>query len=119
MTSLSKNVSIDKLDNIVNKYSKTYHSLIKLKPADVKSSTYIDFDKKNDKEDPEFKVGDHVRIQKYKSIFTKGYVPNWFEEVFEIPKIKYTDPWRYVISDLKGKEAIIKKELKFKVIKYI
>ena len=54
-----------------------------MKPADVKSSTYIDFDKKNDKEDPEFKVGDHVRIQKYKSIFTTGYVPNWSEEVFE------------------------------------
>ena len=82
MTSLSKNGSIDKLDDIVNKYSKTYHSLIKLKPADVRSSTYIDFDKQNDKEDPEFKVGDRVRIQKYKSIFTTGYVPNWEFQIF-------------------------------------
>ena len=54
--------------------------------------------KKNDKEDPGFKVGDHVRIQKYKSIFTTGYVPNWSEEVFENTKIKYTNPWRYVIN---------------------
>ena len=46
MTSLSKNVSIDKLDDRVNKYGKTYHSLIKLKPPDAKSSTYIDFDLK-------------------------------------------------------------------------
>ena len=70
--------------------------------------------KKNDKEDPEFKVGDHVRIQKYKSIFTTGYVPNWSEEVFENNKIKYTNPWRYVITDLKGKELIIKIKLKLK-----
>ena len=70
--------------------------------------------KKNDKEDPGFKVGDHVRIQKYKSIFTTGYVPNWSEEVFENTKIKYTNPWRYVITDLKGKELIIKIELKLK-----
>ena len=71
MTSISKNVCIDKLDDIINKYNNIYDIKIKMKPADVKSSIYIDFDKKNNKEDPTFKVGDHVRISKYKNIFAK------------------------------------------------
>ena len=50
MTSVSKNVYLDKLDEIVNKYNSTYHSTIKMKPVDVKSSAYIDFNKENDKE---------------------------------------------------------------------
>ena len=53
-----------KLDDVVNKYNKAYHSTIKMKPVDVKSSPYIVFDKKNNKEDPKFNVGDHVRISK-------------------------------------------------------
>ena len=52
-----------------------------MNPIDVKSSTYIDFDKKNNKEDLKFNVGDHVRISKYKNIFAKVYVPNWPEDV--------------------------------------
>ena len=56
---------IDKLADIVNKYNNTYHRTIKIKPVDVKSSTYIDFNKENYKEDHKFKVGDHVRILKY------------------------------------------------------
>ena len=64
---------INKLDDIVNKYNNTYHGTIKMKPLNVNSSKYIDFHKKNNKEDPNFKVGDHVRISKYKSIFAKGY----------------------------------------------
>ena len=47
--------------------------------------------KPNDK-DPKFKVGDHVRIAKYKNIFAKGYTPNWSEEVFVIKKVKNTVP---------------------------
>ena len=62
--------------------------------------------KKNNKEDPKFNVGDHVRISKYKFIFAKGYVPNWSEEVFVITKVKNTVPWRYVISDLKGEDIV-------------
>ena len=58
-------MSIDKLSDIVNEYNNTYHSKIKMKPIDVKSSTYIDFDKENNDKDPEFKVGYHVRISKY------------------------------------------------------
>ena len=94
----------DKLDYIVSKYNHTYHSSIKMKPIDVKSSTYIDFDKNNNKEDPKFEVGDHVKISKYKNIFAKGFVPNCSEEVFLITKVENTVPWTYVISDLNGEE---------------
>ena len=75
IASVSKNVYINKLDDLVNKYNNTYHSTIKIKPVDVKSSMFIDFDKKNNMEDPKFKIVDHVRISKYKNIFIKGYVP--------------------------------------------
>ena len=73
-----------------------------MKPADVMSSTCIDFTKENNKEGPKFKVDYNVRILKYKNIFAKGYVPNWSEEVFVITKVKNTVPWTYVISNLKG-----------------
>ena len=75
-TSISKNVYIDKLDNIVNEYNNTYHRTIKMKPADVKDNPYFDFKKEVNDKDAKFKVGDHVRISKYKNIFTKGYTPN-------------------------------------------
>ena len=67
MTSVSKNVYIDKLDDIVNKCNNTYHSTIKMKPVDVKSNTYIDSSKENNGKDPKFKIGDIVRISKYKN----------------------------------------------------
>ena len=76
MTSISENVYIDKLDDIVNKYNNTYHKTTKMKPVDAKPSIYIDFDKENNKEGPKFKVGDHERISRYKNILAKGYVPN-------------------------------------------
>ena len=102
MTSVSKNVYTDKLPDIVNKYNNTYRRAIKIKPVEVKWNTYIDFDKKNYKEDSKFKIGDHVRISKYKNIFAKFYVPNWSKEVFVITKVKRFIPWTYVISALKG-----------------
>ena len=71
---------IDKLDDIVDEYNNTYHRTIKMKPVDVKDDTYINFEKKLNDGDPKFKVGDHVRISKYKNIFAKGYTPNWSEE---------------------------------------
>ena len=101
MTLIWKNVYIDKLDDIVNKYNITYHRTIKMKPNDVKSRTYIDSSKEIDNKDPKFKTVDIIRISKYKNIFAKGYVPNWFEEVFLIKKVKKTVPWTFVISDLK------------------
>ena len=76
MTLISKNVYIDKLDDIVKKHNNTYHTSIKMKPVDVKDNTYIDFKKESNDKNPKFKVGDHVRISKYKSIFAKEYMPN-------------------------------------------
>ena len=67
---------IDKLADILNEYNNTYHKAIKMKPIDVKSSTYIDFDNENNKEDPKFGVVDYVRISKYKNIFAKDYASN-------------------------------------------
>ena len=64
MTSISKNVYIDRLDDIVIEYSNTYHRTIKMKPTDVKDNTYINIGKKVNDKDPKFKVGDHVRISK-------------------------------------------------------
>ena len=107
MTSISKNVYIDKLDDIVNDtYHNTYHTAIKMKPIDVKDNAYINTDKKTNNKDPKFKVGDRVRISKYKNIFAKGYTPNWSEEVFVIKKVKNTVPWTYVINDLNGEEIM-------------
>ena len=107
MTSISKNVYIDKLDDIVRKYNNTYHRSIKKKPADVKDNTYIDFKKEVNDKDPKFKIDDHVRISKYKNIFAKGYMPNWLEDIFIISKVKNTVPWTYVLNDLNGEEIII------------
>ena len=75
MTSISKNVYIDKLDDIENEYNNTKHRTPKTKPIDVKDNTYIDFAKEVNDNDPKFKVGDHVRISKYKNIFAKGFTP--------------------------------------------
>ena len=106
MTAISKNVYIDKLDDIVNEYNNTYHRTIKMKPVDVKDITYIDFKKQVNDKDPKFKVGDNVRISKCKNIFAKGYTPNWSEEFLVNSKIKNTVPWTYVINDLNGEEII-------------
>ena len=92
MTSISKNVYIDKLDNIVNKYNNSYHRPIKMKPINVKDNTYINIGKEVNDKHPKFKVGDHERISKYKSIFAKGYAPNWSKKMFAIKGIKNTVP---------------------------
>ena len=97
---------INKLDDIVHKYNNTDRSTIKLKLAEVNSDTYIDFDKKNNKEDPKFQVGDHVRISKYKNTFPKSYLRNWSEEDFVILKVKNIVPCTYVINYLTSKEIV-------------
>ena len=66
-----------------------------MKPIEVKDNTYIDSIKEVNDKDPKFKVGDHVRISKYKNIFAKGYTPNWSEELFAIKAAKNTVPWTY------------------------
>ena len=101
MTSISKNVYIDKLYDTVKEFNNTCHTSMKMKPVDVKDNTYIDFKKEVNDENPKF-----VRISKYKNIFTKGYVPNWSEEIFIIKEIKNTVPWTYVINDFNGEEII-------------
>ena len=106
MTSISKNVYIDKLDNKVNEYNNTNHRIIKMKPIDVKKNTFINTGKEVNDKDHKFKVGDRVRISKYKNIFAKSYNPNWSEEIFVIKKSKNTVPWTYVINDLNGEEII-------------
>ena len=106
MTSISKNVYIDKLDDIVNEYNNTYHTTIKMKPIDVGDNTYINTSKKINYKDPNFKVCDRVRISKYKNIFAKGYTPNWSEEVFVNKKVKNTVPRTYVINHLNGEEIM-------------
>ena len=106
MTSISKNVYIDKLDDIINRYNNTYHNAIKMKPVYVKSSTYIDSSKGVNDKNPKFKVSDIVRISKDKKIFAKGYVPNWSKEGSVIKTVKKTVPWTYTISDLIGKEIV-------------
>ena len=106
MTSVSKNVYIGKLYDIVGEYNNTYHRKLKMKPIDVKDNTYIDFKKGVNDKDAKLKVGHHVRISKYKNIFDKGYIPNWSEEVFVVSKIKNAVPWTYVINDLNGEEII-------------
>ena len=64
-----------------------------MKPTDVKDNTYIAFDKEVNDRSPKFKVGDHIRISKYKNIFAKSYISNWSEEVFVVKKAKNTVPW--------------------------
>ena len=106
MTSESKNVYINKLDDIVSECNNRYHRTTQMKPVDVKDNTYIDFKKEVNNKDPKFKVGDHVRISKYKNTFPKGYTPNWSEEVFVVKKVRNTVPQTYVINDLYGEEII-------------
>ena len=92
MASVLKSVYIDQLNDIVGEDNNTYDRTIKMKPVDVKDNTYINFTKEFNDKNPKFKIGDHVRIFKYKNIFAKGYTPNWYEEVFVISKIKNTVP---------------------------
>ena len=97
MIAFSKNIYFDTLDDIVNKCNNTVHKTIKMKPIDIAGDYYIKsngtifnetaFNKdsmklNSNKKNPKFKVGDHVRISKYKNIFAKAYTSNWSEEVF-------------------------------------
>ena len=85
MTAISKNVYFNVLDDIVNKYSNTIHRKIKMKPIDFTSDSYAEY---HEESNPKFKVGDRVRISKYKNIFAKGYTQNWSEEVLFLVKLR-------------------------------
>ena len=90
MTSTSNDVYIDKLDDIVNEYKNAYRRTIKIKPIVVKDSTYINIDQEVNNKNLKIKIGNHLRISKYKTIFAKGYSSNWSGEVFVIKEINYT-----------------------------
>ena len=105
MTASIKNVYYNVLDDVVNKYNNTKHSTIKMKPIDVGDNKRVYIDEHNEK-DSRFKVGDRVRISKFKNIFTKGYTPNWSKEIFIVDKINDTVPCTYNIKDLNDEEII-------------
>ena len=85
MTAISKNIYLDVLDDNVDKYNNTVHRTIKIKPIEVTDNYYAEYNEDpSTKKNPKFKVGDNVRISKYKIIFAKGYTPNWSEEVFAV-----------------------------------
>ena len=105
MTGTGKNVYYDVLDDVVNKYNNTKHSTIKMKPIDVKDNKRVYINEHNEK-DSRFKVGDRVRISKFKNIFVKGYTPNWSKEIFIVDKINDTVPYTYNLKDLNDEEII-------------
>ena len=106
MTATGKNVYYDVLDKVVKKHNNTKHSTIKMKPKDVKDNNkrvYID---EHNEKDSRFKVGDRVRISKFKSIFAKGYTPNWSKEIFIVDKTNDTVSYMYNLKDLNDEEVI-------------
>ena len=105
MTANGKNVYYDVSDDVVNEYDNTKHSTIKMKPIDVKNNKRVYIDEHNEN-DSKFKVGDRVRISKFKNIFAKGYTPNWSKEIFIVDKINDTVPYTYNIKDLNDEEII-------------
>ena len=88
MAAVSKKVYFDVLDDIVNKYNNAVHRTIKIKPIDVTSGSPAEYNEDSNEKDPKFKVGDHVRISKYKNIFTKGYSQNWSQVVCQMERIR-------------------------------
>ena len=105
MTTTGKNIYYDVLDDVVNEYNNTKHNTIKMKPIDVKNGKTVYIDEHNEK-DSRFKVGDRVRISKFKNIFAKGYTPNWIKEIFIVNKINDTVPYTYNLKGLNGEEII-------------
>ena len=99
-TATGKNIYYDVLDDVVNKVS-----TIKMKPIDVKNNKRVYIDEHNEK-DSKFKVGDRVRISRYKNIFAKVYAPNWSSEIFIVNKINDTVPYTYNLKDLNDEEII-------------
>ena len=105
MAATGKNVYYDVLDDVVYEHNNTKHNTIKIKPIDVKNNKRVHIDEHNEK-DSRFKVGDRVRISKFKNIFAKRYTPNWSTEIFIVNKINDTVPYTYNLKDLNGEEII-------------
>ena len=105
MTATGKNVYYDVLDDVVNEYNNTKHNTIKMKPKDVGDNKRVYIDEHIEK-DSRCKIGDSVRISKFKNIFAKGYTPNWSREIFIVNKINDTVPYTYNLEDLNDEEII-------------
>ena len=106
MTATGKNVYYDVLDDTVNEYNNTKHNTIKMKPKDaLNNNKRVYIDEHNEKRS-RFKVGDRVRISKFKNIFAKGYTPYWSRDIFIVNKIKDKVPYTYNIKDLNGEKII-------------
>ena len=86
ITAISKNVYFNVLDDIVDENNNIYHKTIKMKSVDVGDDSFAEYNKESNEKDPKFKLGDHVRISKFKNVFAKGYAPNWSEETFVVKK---------------------------------
>ena len=105
MTAFGKSVYYDVLDDVVNKYNNTKHSTIKMKPIDVGNNKRVYIDEHNEKRS-RFKVGDRVRISKFKNIFAKGYTPNLSSEIFIVDKVNDTVQYTYNLQDLNNEEIL-------------
>ena len=105
MMANSKNIYYNVLDDVVDKYNNTKHSTIKMKPIDVGDNKRVYIDEHNEK-DSRFKVGDRVRISKFKNMFAKGYTTNWSKEIFIVDKVNDTVPYTYNLKDLNDEEII-------------
>ena len=106
MTAISKNAYFDVLNDMVDEYNNRYHRTIKMKPIDVKSDSFAEYNGESNEKDPKFIVGHHVGISKYKNIFAKRYTPNWSEEIFAIKQKKKNCTLAYVISELHGEKIL-------------
>lgn len=104
---------VDMLESLVSEYNSSKHRTIKMKPNDVNASNETQllntvYKRKwliTNKSQPKFRIGDHVRLSKYKHIFEKGYTANWTVEVFKIKKIQYTNPITYKLIDLHDRDV--------------
>ena len=105
MNSISKSMHINKLD-LVHKYNNTHHRTIKRKPVDVKSNTYIDSSKEINDKDPKFKIGDIVRISKYKNIFLQKTIFQIGLKFLSLNKLKTLCPGYMLLAILKAKESL-------------
>ena len=104
----------DKIDELLKNYNSSWHRSVQMSPiaaSDIKNSNQVFANLYSDEiykqvKKPKFRIGDKVRISKYKrKLFDKGFTPNWTEEVFVINQILHTKPVTYRLVDLQG-EAV-------------
>ena len=120
MTSVSKNIYVDKLVAIVNKYNSKCHNTIKMNPVGVKSNKYIEIGKDSNNKYPKFKIGDTVRVSKYKNIFAKGYLQTGLKRFLWLKKLKILRPEHMLLLILMEKkllECLTKKSCKRQIKK--